>query len=191
MVFSKEEADGLTVTKDAAEQAHIDAEEIATWRQNTIDTVDLAHQNDFVALKFMDAGRQVLRHLQATIACSSEFEQAEHDIYTRRNSLVQSLQHFCSETVPPFYRTEYTAPATLTSLDLIQSYPSRYQMSADGETVPKDGTEVTDTGKYKGKAVEQPAMMGEDELDDEKEEEEASIVLLHDISCRQLHGLPY
>ncbi|KIW81387.1 hypothetical protein Z517_04412 [Fonsecaea pedrosoi CBS 271.37] len=83
VVLSKEEAEGLVVPKNASEQAHVDAEEIATWRQNTIDTVDLAQQGDFVALKFTGAGRQALRHLKATIACSPEFEEAVHDICKR------------------------------------------------------------------------------------------------------------
>ncbi|KIW89833.1 uncharacterized protein Z519_09262 [Cladophialophora bantiana CBS 173.52] len=83
VVLSKEEADGLDVPKNAAEQAQIDAEEIATWRQNTIDTVDLTQKGDFVALKFTGAGRQALRHLKATIACSPEFEVAVHDICQR------------------------------------------------------------------------------------------------------------
>lgn len=46
-------------------------------------------------------------------------------------------------------------------------------MSANGETVPQGTSEVTDTGKGKGKAVEQPDLaMDEDDDDEESGEEE-------------------
>lgn len=83
VVLSKEEADGMDTSVDRTEQAALDAEEIATWRTSTIDTVDLAQQGDFVALKFTGAGVQALHHLKATIACSPEFEDAVHDICRR------------------------------------------------------------------------------------------------------------
>lgn len=44
-------------------------------------------------------------------------------------------------------------------------------MSANGETVPEGTNEVTDKGKGKGKAVEQPEILEEDE---ESEEESAA-----------------
>lgn len=46
-------------------------------------------------------------------------------------------------------------------------------MSANGEAVPQGTSEVTDIGKGKGKAVEQPDLaMDEDEEDEESGEEE-------------------
>lgn len=44
-------------------------------------------------------------------------------------------------------------------------------MSANGQTVSADTTEVTDKGKGKGKAVEQPDVI---EQDEESEEESAA-----------------
>lgn len=82
-VLSEEEAASLNVSVEATEQAKVNAEEIAVWKQNTIDTVDLAQKGDFVALKFTGAGRQALRHLKATIACSAKFEAAVHEMCKR------------------------------------------------------------------------------------------------------------
>jgi hypothetical protein len=83
VVLSKEDVKDLDAGKDSADQAALGAEEIATWKRNTIDTVDLAQAGDFVALKFTGAGRQALQHLKATIACSPEFEEAVHGICQR------------------------------------------------------------------------------------------------------------
>lgn len=43
-------------------------------------------------------------------------------------------------------------------------------MSANGETVPQGTSEVPDTGKGKGKAVEQTEMMKEEDEEDDEEE---------------------
>ncbi|KAK5449342.1 proline dehydrogenase [Exophiala xenobiotica] len=80
VVLTKEDAEGLDASKDSLDQAALHADEIATWKRNTVATVDLAQEGDFVALKFTGAGRQALQHLKATIACSAEFENAVHEI---------------------------------------------------------------------------------------------------------------
>ncbi|KIW19076.1 hypothetical protein PV08_03368 [Exophiala spinifera] len=80
VVLTKEDAEELDASRDSSDQAALNAEEIATWKRNTVATVDLAQAGDFVALKFTGAGRQALQHLKATIACSHEFEQAVHEI---------------------------------------------------------------------------------------------------------------
>lgn len=83
VVLSKEEEESLDSHPAAENQAQVDADEVATWRRNTIDTVELTQKGDFVALKFSGAGRQALRRLKATVACSPEFEDAVHDICKR------------------------------------------------------------------------------------------------------------
>ncbi len=83
IVLSEKDAQNLDAIGDSADQARVNAEEIETWKTNTIQTVELAQTGDFVALKFTGAGRQALRHLKATIACSPEFEEAVHGICRR------------------------------------------------------------------------------------------------------------
>lgn len=80
VVLTNEDTEGLDASRDSLQQAALNADEIATWRRNTVATVGLAQPGDFVALKFTGAGRQALQHLKATIACSPEFEQAVHEI---------------------------------------------------------------------------------------------------------------
>ena len=62
------------------EQAKTSAADIATWERNTLDTIELAQEDDFVAIKFTGAGRQALQHLKAGIACAPAFEEAIHKI---------------------------------------------------------------------------------------------------------------
>lgn len=83
VVLTKNEAAGLDGSKDEAEQAQINARDIGLWKQNTIDTINLAERGDFVALKFTGAGGQALRHLKATIPCAPEFENAVHAMCER------------------------------------------------------------------------------------------------------------
>ena len=83
VVLSHEEAARLDAQPAAVDQASVDAEEVATWRENTINTVELTQKGDFVALKFSGAGSQSLRRLTATAPCSPEFEEAVHDICRR------------------------------------------------------------------------------------------------------------
>jgi hypothetical protein len=86
VVLSKEDAEGLDIVDDKAEVTSRDAQEIGAWKQNTIDTIDLAGKGDFVSLKFTGAGRQALQHLKATIACAPEFEKAIHEMCQRAQS---------------------------------------------------------------------------------------------------------
>jgi len=83
VVLTEEEVDGLDASKDTAEQARANAADIALWKQNTVDTIALADQDDFVALKFTGAGGQALQRLKATVACAPEFEAAVHEICRR------------------------------------------------------------------------------------------------------------
>lgn len=83
VVLSKAEEEGLDSARDSVEQAKINTQEISNWKNNCIETIDIAQPGDFVALKFTGAGRQALQHLKATIACSPEFEAAVHDICKR------------------------------------------------------------------------------------------------------------
>ncbi|OCT50110.1 carbapenem antibiotics biosynthesis protein carD [Cladophialophora carrionii] len=83
VVLSKEEAESLSAQPAAIDQAQVDAGEVATWKENTISTIELTQRGDYVALKFSGAGRQALRRLKATVTCSPEFEDAVHDICKR------------------------------------------------------------------------------------------------------------
>ncbi|EXJ62077.1 hypothetical protein A1O7_02510 [Cladophialophora yegresii CBS 114405] len=83
VVLSKEELESLSAQPTAMDQAQVDAGEVATWRENTISTIELTQRGDYVALKFSGAGRQALRRLKATVACSPEFQDAVHDICKR------------------------------------------------------------------------------------------------------------
>jgi proline dehydrogenase len=83
VVLSKADADGLDASKDCAEQARCNAQEIEQWKENTIKTIDLTQEGDFVALKFTGAGRQALQHLKANIPCAPTFEEAVHEMCQR------------------------------------------------------------------------------------------------------------
>ena len=83
VVLGKEEVKRLDEQHNALDQAQVAAGEIAIWKQNTIDTINITQKGDFVGLKFSGAGGQALRHLKATIACSPDFEEAVHDICKR------------------------------------------------------------------------------------------------------------
>ena len=83
VVLTNEEERSLDIHEVVVNQAELDAAEITTWRQNTINTVELTQEGDYVAVKFSGAGVQVLRRLKATVPCSSEFEDAVHDICRR------------------------------------------------------------------------------------------------------------
>lgn len=80
VVISKDEEVQLDASLDCAEQEACNAREIAAWKQSTLDTVELAERNDFVALKFTGAGRQALQRLKDTVACAPAFESALHEI---------------------------------------------------------------------------------------------------------------
>jgi proline dehydrogenase len=83
VVMSKDETNAFDSSMDCSEQERCNAEDIGTWKTNTIATIDLAQKDDFVALKFSGAGRQALQHLRQTIPCAPAFEQAVHEMCQR------------------------------------------------------------------------------------------------------------
>lgn len=91
VVMSKAEAEAFDSSTDCEEQDRCTAEDIATWKANTIATIDLAQKDDFVGLKFSGAGRQALKHLRKNIPCAPVFEQAVHEMCQRAEQRGVSL----------------------------------------------------------------------------------------------------
>lgn len=75
---------GLNAEEDRA--AEIVNAEIDFWRSGTLDTVDLAGDGGFVALKFTGAGRQALDHLLRRLPPSPKLEEAIVEICERAKS---------------------------------------------------------------------------------------------------------
>ncbi|RMZ81815.1 hypothetical protein DV738_g2008, partial [Chaetothyriales sp. CBS 135597] len=80
VVLSEDEIAELDKSTDSDYLDQINQSEILDWKQNTLDTIELASEDDFIALKFSGAGRQALKHLRENIPCASAFEQAVHEI---------------------------------------------------------------------------------------------------------------
>lgn len=78
VVLSKDEHAQLDESVDR--QHELNLGEITDWKNNTLSTIELAQKEDFVALKFTGAGRQVLQHLKVTSPCAPAFEAAMHEI---------------------------------------------------------------------------------------------------------------
>ena len=57
--------------------------EVAAWKDGALKTVDLAEENDFVALKLSGAGRRALNHLLRGLQPSTELNKALEDICDR------------------------------------------------------------------------------------------------------------
>ncbi|QKX53552.1 uncharacterized protein TRUGW13939_00631 [Talaromyces rugulosus] len=86
--------------RDAARQAH----EVLEWKEGTLQTLALAQEGDFVALKFTGAGTEALSHLIHGLPPSLELDQAITDICDRaRDRGVQLLfdaeQHAVQSTI--------------------------------------------------------------------------------------------
>lgn len=79
VVLEGSDAENFQVSEDHEEQER-NREEIADWENNTTDTVKLAEEGDFVALKFTGAGRQSIQHLLAGKACDRALENAIHRV---------------------------------------------------------------------------------------------------------------
>ena len=90
-VLSKQDIAAISPTTLSAEQEHKNIEDVGMWRNNAIETIDLAQKDDFVALKFTGAGQQALQHLQKSLPCAPAFEQAIHEICQRAQSRGVSL----------------------------------------------------------------------------------------------------
>jgi hypothetical protein len=80
VVLSQDDVESEDHPISRREKDRCDAEDIETWKQNLIETINLAEKGDFVGLKFSGAGRQALSHLRKTKPCSAAFEQAIHEM---------------------------------------------------------------------------------------------------------------
>ncbi|RMZ77135.1 hypothetical protein DV737_g4478, partial [Chaetothyriales sp. CBS 132003] len=80
VVMTKAEIDALDSSADGEMQDQINQSEISAWSRNTLATIQLANEDDFVALKFSGAGRQSLQYLRQNLPCASALEQAVHEM---------------------------------------------------------------------------------------------------------------
>ncbi|RMD39370.1 hypothetical protein DV735_g5767, partial [Chaetothyriales sp. CBS 134920] len=80
VVLTQEDVDALDKSTDSEYLDQINQTEISEWKQNTLETIELASEDDFIALKFSGAGRQALKHLRDNIPCAPAFEEAVHEI---------------------------------------------------------------------------------------------------------------
>ncbi|EEH36359.1 carbapenem antibiotics biosynthesis protein carD [Paracoccidioides lutzii Pb01] len=72
-----------TVTKEREEDMAQGIADLTAWKEGTLETVDLADDGDFVALKFTGAGKGSVRHLLHGLPPSSELEEAIVEICER------------------------------------------------------------------------------------------------------------
>ncbi|CRG90202.1 hypothetical protein PISL3812_07245 [Talaromyces islandicus] len=107
VVMDEDEARALE-SREAHEVKRIDtarqAREVLEWKEGTMQTLALAQEGDFVALKFTGAGREALSHLIHGLPPSAELAQAITDICDRaRDRGVQLLfdaeQHAVQSTI--------------------------------------------------------------------------------------------
>jgi proline dehydrogenase len=68
---------------EAALSPENEVHEVAAWKDGTLKTVDIAEENDFVALKLSGAGRKALNHLLRGLQPSTELNKALEDICDR------------------------------------------------------------------------------------------------------------
>lgn len=80
VVLTKEEMQELGIPAENAEPSARDLEEVKRWRDDTLETIKLTQEGDFVALKFTGAGRQALQHLKANIPCALHLRHAVHEM---------------------------------------------------------------------------------------------------------------
>ena len=80
VVLSGKDAEALDSGLDCAEQERCNQEEVSSWAKGNLDTVRLAEEGDFVALKFTGAGRQAMQSLLKGERCKPELEEATHEI---------------------------------------------------------------------------------------------------------------
>ncbi len=80
VVLSGKDAEALDSGLDCSEQEKCNREEVSAWAQGNLDTVRLAEEGDFVALKFTGAGRQAMQSLLKGERCKPELEEATHKI---------------------------------------------------------------------------------------------------------------
>lgn len=78
--------------------------EIQEWKEGTMQTVELAEEGDFVALKFTGAGREALRHLVQGLPPSPNLQEAIYEICDRAKKrkillLFDAEQHAVQDTI--------------------------------------------------------------------------------------------
>lgn len=78
--------------------------EIREWKEGTMQTVELAEEGDFVALKFTGAGREALRHLVQGLPPSPALQKAIYEICDRAKErkillLFDAEQHAVQNTI--------------------------------------------------------------------------------------------
>lgn len=84
MVMGEEEVAAIASSPDAGtinESEH--DEQLSSWRNGTLQTVDIAGNGDFVALKFTGAGRPTIKRLLKGLPPSPPIQQALDDICQR------------------------------------------------------------------------------------------------------------
>lgn len=106
-VIDEDEARALEA-QEAHEATRIDAarqaREVREWKEGTMQTLALAQEGDFVALKFTGAGREALSHLIHGLPPSPELAQAIADICDRARDrgaqlLFDAEQHAVQHTI--------------------------------------------------------------------------------------------
>jgi proline dehydrogenase len=79
-VLTKEQKAQVDSLPETPEQEVLNNENIQRWRHNTLATLDLSEQGDFVCLKFTGAGKQALKHLKQRRSCVPALAEAIHDV---------------------------------------------------------------------------------------------------------------
>ncbi|KUL88435.1 hypothetical protein ZTR_05480 [Talaromyces verruculosus] len=104
VVMDGDEEEGIASAAGEAQNADQILREIREWKEGTMQTVELADEGDFVALKFTGAGRQALRHLVQGLPPSPALQEAIHEICDRAKDrkillLFDAEQHAVQDTI--------------------------------------------------------------------------------------------
>lgn len=91
-------------TRDVEQHAEASQDEVRQWKEGTMQTVELAEEGDFVALKLSGAGRDALRHLLQGLPLPVDLEAAMTEICERCRQrsvrlLVDAEQHVVQSTI--------------------------------------------------------------------------------------------
>jgi proline dehydrogenase len=82
-VLTKEQKLQVDSLPETPEQEKLNKQDIQRWRQNTLATLDLSQEGDFVCLKFTGAGKQALKHLKQRKGCVPALDEAIHAVCQR------------------------------------------------------------------------------------------------------------
>jgi len=74
--LSKTESDSVDTVQESTEA---DLQEVKQWRDDTLNTIMLAEQGDYVALKLTGSGKQALQYLKAKMPCFPALRDAVHE----------------------------------------------------------------------------------------------------------------